>query len=85
MRRKELRISLYTFSTELVEFVTINVVFFVFKKKLLKLKDMLLLQYNRPLPQIGVGGKVKAMEIDKQIFTGQNKQENDKWRKGQPL
>ena len=46
---------------------------------------MLLLQYNRPLPQIGVGGKVKAMEIDKQIFTGQNKQENDKWRKGQPL
>lgn len=26
-----------------------------------------------------------AMKIDKQIFIGQNKQENDEWRKGQPL
>lgn len=36
MRRKESRISLYTFSTELVEFVTINVVIFVIKNKTTK-------------------------------------------------
>lgn len=36
MKRKEFRISLYTFSTELVEFVTINVVIFVIKNKITK-------------------------------------------------
>lgn len=36
MRRKELRISLYTFSTELVKFVTINVVIFIIKNKITK-------------------------------------------------
>ena len=36
LRRQGFRISLYTFSTELVEFVTINVVIFVIKNKITK-------------------------------------------------